>query len=480
MPDLIDLKLQPIIPTPEQTIQEQAGRLELGEKQRQLRESGQIRAILAKYGGDLEKAQPEIMAVSPELGLKFQTVTTEARKSALDFKRSQIEHAQREASFIGQSLGGAKNEEDWQGGLYALKQAGIATPPEFAHFDPGLADHLSAAAQTADQKAQRALVEYQRETQRLAQQETARKDAAAEAAKAKQPIKLGAGEQLVDPVTFQPVATGAAKTGTPGSFEDYTARYAKGKGKAVEDLTTADIEDARKRYQQADDRPRVNVSVSGGDASNVKEAIAGMKDGTIPPQMPGRASKDYTAIMAEAHRQGFDLAGAATDWAATQKHIASLNSNQQLRLNQAIGQLPELLDSVDALAAKWKAGRFPLLNKANLALAKGGAMGKEAASIANQLAAQIADVTGDLGAVYMGGNSPTDHALGLAAKSLSEDWDEKVLHDMTALARKNVQTRLHSIQHTGVAGASATNPYDRQNAPPPAAGPKNDPLGLFK
>jgi hypothetical protein len=92
-----------------------------------------------------------------------------------------------------------------------------------------------------------------------------------------------------------------------------------------------------------------------------------------------------------------------------------MNGSQQLRLNQAINSLPDMLDSVDALAAKWKGASFPILNKANLALAKGGAYGKDAASIANQLDAQIADVTADLGNVYMGGNSPTDHALGLAA-----------------------------------------------------------------
>ncbi|HEX7767995.1 MAG TPA: hypothetical protein VF443_14885, partial [Nitrospira sp.] len=195
--------------------------------------------------------------------------------------------------------------------------------------------------------------------------------------------------------------------------------------------------------------------------------VKGMKDGTIPPQLPGRASKEYTAMMAEAHRQGFDLAGAATDWVATQKHIATLNGAQQLRLNQSINQLPELLDSVDGLASKWKAGRFPILNKANLALAKGGAFGKDAASIANQLDAQIADVTADLGNVYMGGNSPTDEALNLAKKALDANWDEKVLHDMVGLARQNVQTRKNSIRNTGVQGASENNPY----APKPEVAP---------
>lgn len=241
--------------------------------------------------------------------------------------------------------------------------------------------------------------------------------------------------------------------------------------------SAADIEDARKRYQQADDRPRVTVTTSNGQPSDVKEAVAAMKEGTVPPLLPGRASKEYIATLAEAHRQGYDLQGAVTDWNATQKHLATMNGAQQLRLNQAINALPDMLDSVDALATKWKGGKFPILNRANLALAKGGTYGSDVASVANQLDAQIADVTADLGNVYMGGNSPTDHALGLAGKSLKGEWDEKVLHDMVALAKKNVTIRRNSIAHTGVAGASANNPYlpgatESGAPPPPAATPK--------
>lgn len=214
--------------------------------------------------------------------------------------------------------------------------------------------------------------------------------------------------------------------------------------------------------------PPASSSTSGADFSNVKEAVAGMKDGTIPPQLPGRASKEYTAMMAEAHRQGYDLAGAATDWMATQKHIATMNGSQQLRLNQAINALPEMLDKADQLAAKWKGGKFPPFNRANLALAKNGAFGPEVASVANQLEAQVADITADLGNVYMGGNSPTDHALSLAGKSLKGEWDAKVFHDMVQLAKTNVQIRKNSINNTGVQGASGDNPY---MPPAPAAAP---------
>lgn len=212
--------------------------------------------------------------------------------------------------------------------------------------------------------------------------------------------------------------------------------------------------------------PPASTIINPQAQSDVKEAVAAMKDGTAPPILPGRATKEYLATIAEAHKQGFDIQKAATDWTATQKHIATMNGAQQLRLNQSINALPDMLDKVDELASQWKGGRFPILNKANLALAKGGAYGKDAATIANQLDAQIADVTADLGNVYMGGNSPTDHALGLAGKSLSGDWDEKVLHDMVKLAKGNVTIRQNSIRNTGVAGASADNPYGSQPSAP--------------
>lgn len=212
--------------------------------------------------------------------------------------------------------------------------------------------------------------------------------------------------------------------------------------------------------------PPASTIINPQQASDVQNAVAAMKAGEAPPLLPGRATKEYLATIAEAHKQGYDIQSAVTDWNATQKHIATMNGAQQLRLNQSVNALPEMLDKVDTLADQWKGGQFPILNKANLALAKNGAYGKDVASVANQLDAQIADVTADLGNVYMGGNSPTDHALGLAGKSLSGDWDQKVLHDMVGLARNNVQIRQNSIKNTGVAGASANNPYGNQ---PPAA-----------
>jgi hypothetical protein len=67
----------------------------------------------------------------------------------------------------------------------------------------------------------------------------------------------------------------------PGSFPDYVNRYAAGKGKAVPDLTTADIEDARKRYQQADDKTAADVTALTPQALDMA-ALSYRKTGTMP------------------------------------------------------------------------------------------------------------------------------------------------------------------------------------------------------
>lgn len=216
----------------------------------------------------------------------------------------------------------------------------------------------------------------------------------------------------------------------------------------------------RTQANKVNDKPR---ELGGMDAlyaaSDPKAIAAAIIRGDREPETGSLGRPIGAAVDSILAQQGYNKAQAVTDWKATQRHIASMNGPQQLRLNQAINSLPDMLDTVEALSAKWKGGRFPLLNKANLAAAKNGIYGPEVASVATQLEGQIADVVADLGNVYMGGNSPTDHAIGLASKSLSGEWDAKVLKDMIALAKKNVTVRRNSIANTGVSGASADNPY---------------------
>jgi len=211
------------------------------------------------------------------------------------------------------------------------------------------------------------------------------------------------------------------------------------------------------------------VHVDTSNPSDVKEAVASMKEGSAPPLLPGRATKEYLATIAEAHRQGFDLAKANEDWQATSAHLKTLNGAQQTRMRQAVDVASHSLDVIDDLAEQWKGGKFPLLNKGQLASAKAGLLGPKAQEIATKLEAQISDVTSELGNVYMGGNSPTDHALQLAAKNLSADWTLSQLKAATDLSRQNLKIRANSMKNVGVAGASEGNAYAPKSESAPAA-----------
>lgn len=223
-------------------------------------------------------------------------------------------------------------------------------------------------------------------------------------------------------------------------------------GMSPKEIVDADLEQARIN------KPPASSVTSGspGDAQSIADAIMA---GEQPPELTGlyRLAGPVKAALARAH---YNQVEALTDWRAVQKHVATLNGSKVTQLRSSIQTAAESLDVIDDLASQWKGGGFPILNKANLALAKSGTLGKKAAEIANQLEGQITDVVSELGQVYMGGNSPTDHALKLAEKNLRADWDEAVLKSMTKLARTNLRIRNNSVMNSGAAGGSDDNPYD--------------------
>lgn len=184
-----------------------------------------------------------------------------------------------------------------------------------------------------------------------------------------------------------------------------------------------------------------NAAAERGDAV---EIVKGLKDGTTSPNVleSARTTALGAAIQAEAHRQGVDTASMTRNWISTKKAIQSLNSTQQIRLTEGIDKASHSLDKIEELSAALTPlmSRYGIkaLNKAQLALAKNGTYGKDAASIATRLETQIADVTAEIGTVIMGGGAPTDHGLELAGKNLSSDWTADVLRDAVKQVRYNL------------------------------------------
>ncbi len=191
------------------------------------------------------------------------------------------------------------------------------------------------------------------------------------------------------------------------------------------------------------------------EATKIADAIM---RGEQPPDLSGWGMRNIApqarSYMAD---KNYDLTAAVLDWTAYKKWIQTVNSTQQTRLRQATSFAYESLDIIEGLAKEWDRGPYPILNKANLLLAKQGALGEKAMGIATRLDTQIADLTSELGTVYKGGNSSTDESLKLAAKNLSTDWSRDVLIGNIDLTRRNLQIRLNTMKHTGPAGIQASS-----------------------
>lgn len=197
--------------------------------------------------------------------------------------------------------------------------------------------------------------------------------------------------------------------------------------------------------------------VGSDKAENAKLIAQGIFNGHQPPELKGLYSLGGP-VRAELERKGYDLTRANQDWTATQRHLASLNGPQQLRLRQAVAFVDESMGNIETLAKEWDAGQFPILNKVQLAAAKHGALGAKAQSIATRLDGAIADGVGEMANVIMGGNSPTDSSMKLASHNLSSDWSRDTLLDNVKQVRLSLKYRKNSIE-TANAVANYGNPY---------------------
>ncbi len=333
--------------------------------------------------------------------------------------------------------------------------------------------------------------------------------------KKNEPIKLGANEKLLDPNTYQSLATNeklpnpekvetldaqgnpvttfqtpvagasfprpAPAAGAGSDFDQYLAQVAKERGISVNDLTAADRLSARKTYGDAG-RQVIQISPTmQAEQNNAKTVAQGLKNGTVSPEvlLSSRSTAQGMALQAELEKLGVDGNKLTREWTATKRAIGALNSNSQVRLSEVINKASESLDKVDELNKQWSqnASRWGIkaLNRASLTAAQNGAYGKEAASVAQRLDAQIADVTSELAQGIMGGNSPTDHAFELAKKNLSSNWTQEVLDDSIKQARYNLNlaqnARNDFLEKLGVQSTQVQTPAPGASNPAQTAQP---------
>lgn len=122
------------------------------------------------------------------------------------------------------------------------------------------------------------------------------------------PFSLNPGETRYDeagkPIVTAPAAPVKPPKVALGSFEDYVGR------KYGTEPTPAQIEEARKTYQQADDRPRVNVQVGppGTEGGLTPDGLALAATAyRLTRQLPSRNASQNAAIMNEAAKQAATL-----------------------------------------------------------------------------------------------------------------------------------------------------------------------------
>lgn len=420
----------------QQSIQE--NQLKIQQQQEAEAASKVVTATIAQNGGDLEKSLPQLAGKIPyPIFQGLQKAHIDMQEAAA--KRTLAENTNRATAYdqLGGLVSGAKT--------LAPEQYGMQWPQlvdQAKKILPEVGNHLDPSKPIPQQALDSILVGFQ--TQSQIDGRTA----------AKQKQDLEAAQAAAD---TQNAATNATKA--DAEAKEFAAKQPGGSLYSPTEAALAvkaaagdkDAEAALQRLDQSKraSRPVIN-NMSGSDAKDIADAI---ESGDQPPTLTG-LYKNAGPVRAELARRGVPLAKMETDWKATQKYLGTLNGTQQVRLRQAISTASDSLDKIDSLYAEWQkvapTSGVKLFNKVTLASAK--QLPGRAGAVATALDAQIADLTSELGNVYMGGNSPTDHSLGLAAKNLSSDWNQQTFEEGVKQARANIKIRQNSILHAMPAG----------------------------
>jgi hypothetical protein len=405
----------------------QQGQMENRKTQQTMQEREAAQKALSDAGGDIGAALPTIMKVAPTYGLTLQKQVLESKDADLKAKTSIIGYHQKQAERTAQIAGSVTDPTSYANAIQQAVGEGLIdeqTGQSYLQkgYDPAFVKGLQSQALTVQQQLQQA-------HDQLVLDETKRHNQASET----KPSEAMQG------------------------MNDFLSAKAAAKGSP---LTAQEGLEARQEYYKRN-KSQASVSVAGSTGTNdIKDTAQMIKDGQAPPVLTEYSFRDRTKIAGELHRMGYNLAGAEQDWKATQKYLQTANGAQQTRIRQSISALPELADKIEGLYNEWTkiapTSGFRTLNKASLAAMKH--LPGRPGAVAQALDAQIADAVSDLAVVYMGGNSPTDHGLGLAQKNLSSDWNDSTFREGLKQMKLNAQIRKNSL-NVGPTGVSGNSPY---------------------
>ncbi|MFZ2196861.1 MAG: hypothetical protein WAV13_03945 [Thermodesulfovibrionales bacterium] len=267
------------------------------------------------------------------------------------------------------------------------------------------------------------------------------------------------------------------------AMEALTARRMSREEKLSDIESQRSYQDARDARQNAAATERIKMGGGGHGAFLPGDDLDAIADGIIKGEIPPNLSpfrSNASGVAARLSRKGYNLSEQQLNFSAEQKAISSLNSTQQVRLRQTMDTLDHSLDKLEEVYGRWsvlgpKSG-FRKFNKAALAAAQ--QVGGETGATAQELQTLINDLTAEVASIYMGGNTPTDHALKLAGENLKADWNQETFTKLLGLLRTQLRFRKNAMDNVRASGTREGNQYEPATAAPAKGGAPNDPLGI--
>jgi len=115
-------------------------RMQTAQMQRAADEEQAVRGAFRAAGGDMRKALPGVMSASPKAGMAMAKQLSEQEKAGLEFKKLRLEHDAKAAEYIGQQLGGVRDQASYDMARERIAAAGLPVDQMPPMFSPQLVD----------------------------------------------------------------------------------------------------------------------------------------------------------------------------------------------------------------------------------------------------------------------------------------------------------------------------------------------------
>jgi hypothetical protein len=114
--------------------------MQTAQMQRAADEDQAVRGAFQAAGGDARKALPGVMSASPKTGLAIAKQLGEQDKAGLEFKKMRLEHDLKASEYIGQQLGGVRDQASYDMARERIAAAGLPVDQMPPMFSPQLVD----------------------------------------------------------------------------------------------------------------------------------------------------------------------------------------------------------------------------------------------------------------------------------------------------------------------------------------------------